>query len=56
MVGGSDNKYGCKVSVKNLKGIDHFGDLDVDVGVILRLIFCKLGNGFWDMKVLNGSR
>jgi hypothetical protein len=50
------NEYGWKVSVENLKGIDHFGDLDVDVRIILKLILYNWGNGFWDMKMLNGSR
>jgi hypothetical protein len=39
-----------------LKGIDDFGDLDVDVRIILKLILYKGGDGFWDMKMLNASR
>jgi hypothetical protein len=34
-----------------MKGMDRFGDLDVDVRIILKLIMYKWGNGFWHMKL-----
>ena len=42
---------------RKLEGnIAHFEDLHVDVRIILKLILYEWGNGFWDMKMLNGIR